>query len=281
MRPIKASEGIFDYKIYPRGEIDKETVDIMLQALQSGVKFPPPLIDSKSLRIIDGFHRFKMYQSVDPAAPIEIIEREYSSDAEMFSHAIKLNSSHGKTLSLQDRTLCIRKGAFLGLSVGTLASALSMTIECVGNLYVVPACKKSTTSVLARKRQTRNVNHLSDAEHAQCPNGKINSARAMQVMSDIGGSLQALESECERLDFLIEEARDGKYWKIYDMSEASWGLSIVTYCTRINNSMGRWSKNRSKGNMDESGRYRIFSKTKGEIVDECPEDLRARDFPNA
>ena len=59
---MKASELLLDYDLYPRERIEPFNVNQMIEALTAGRELPPIIVDRKSLRVIDGFHRVKAYQ---------------------------------------------------------------------------------------------------------------------------------------------------------------------------------------------------------------------------
>ena len=54
----------------------------------------------------------------------------------------------------------------------------------------------------------------------------MNTARAHQVLTDISNSVAVIESECERLCILINECRQGEYWRVLYKSEKDWGLAV-------------------------------------------------------
>jgi hypothetical protein len=56
----------------------------------------------------------------------------------------------------------------------------------------------------------------------------MNIARANQVLTDINRSVGFIESECERLCILINEAREGEYWKVQYKTELDWGRAAFS-----------------------------------------------------
>jgi hypothetical protein len=134
MRVVKLAELILDYNIYPRTQVDNSHVRYMHIAVDGGAKLPPPIVDKKSLRVVDGFHRVTMYKRIDKNGEIEIIEKSYKNDAEMFADSMRMNAHHGRNLSPFDRTHCIIRAEELGMTVEMIAAELSMTVEAVGEL---------------------------------------------------------------------------------------------------------------------------------------------------
>ena len=214
MRKMKATEPIIDFGIYPRMETDTNHIRYLQIAHEGGAKLPPIVVDKKSLRIVDGIHRTKMYRRIDKNMEIEVIEKDYKSDVEMFADAIRLNAHHGRNLSPFDRTHCILRAEELGLTVEETAAALSMTVEAVGELKTDRVGK---LKVAGKKPQEipikRTISHMA---------GKHLTSRQVEANERLGGMNQgfyvnqlieliesnlidtANEQLCERLKVLSE-----------------------------------------------------------------------------
>jgi len=136
MKEIKVSEVILDYNLYPRVEVSASHVTSLRNAYKAGIKFPPVLIDKKSKRCVDGFHRITMYLRHDPKMEIEVIEKTYKNDAEIFRHSMRLNSNHGKVLTPYDKTHCIIKAENLKIAPDQIAKDLCITVDALGDLKV-------------------------------------------------------------------------------------------------------------------------------------------------
>ena len=134
MRQLKVSELILDFNLYPRSQVDGNHVRYMLEAQEAGATFPPIMIDQKSKRIVDGFHRATMFKRIGDDHLVEVVERRYKDEGEMFADAMRLNAHHGRNLTRFDRTHCILRGLELGMDLEVIASALSMTVDSVGEL---------------------------------------------------------------------------------------------------------------------------------------------------
>jgi hypothetical protein len=132
---LKIAELVFDFDFYPRRKIDTKHVSDMVEASHAGVEFPPIVIDAKSKRIVDGFHRGRMYERLfGPEFEVECIARFYDDDAQMFRQAMLLNAKHGKDMDSADRAHCISLGERLGLKLEQIAESLCMTVDKVGEL---------------------------------------------------------------------------------------------------------------------------------------------------
>ena len=134
MREVSIAELILDFDLYPRTQIDSSHVRYMRIAHEGGTILPQPIIDKKSKRVIDGFHRISMYKRIDKSMKIEVIEKNYASDAEMFADAMRLNAHHGRNLSPFDRAHCIIRAESLGMTVEQIAGDLSMSVEAIGEM---------------------------------------------------------------------------------------------------------------------------------------------------
>lgn len=135
MRLLKLDQLVLDMGLYPRTHIDPLHVTHLKHALQAGVKLPPIVIDQKSRRIADGFHRHAAYLELNNGDyRVDVIEKRYKNDAELLADAIRLNASHGRMLSRFDRLHCLLLAEATGLSAGDTAEALGMTVESLGTL---------------------------------------------------------------------------------------------------------------------------------------------------
>jgi hypothetical protein len=105
----------------------------MRLAHEAGAEFPPIVIDKRSRRITDGFHRFRMYKMLE-VEKVEVVEKAYKNEQAMFLDAIRLNAHHGKNLSPFDRTRCVIRAEALEIELDEVASALSLTTEQAGKL---------------------------------------------------------------------------------------------------------------------------------------------------
>jgi hypothetical protein len=86
-----------DMDLYPRHSIDSTYVASLLEALKAGDQLPPIIIDKKSLRIVDGWHRARAYKRLHGASgSIDVITVQYKSEADIIFDAVKRNAGHGR-----------------------------------------------------------------------------------------------------------------------------------------------------------------------------------------
>jgi len=130
IKRIKVSELLLDYELYPRMQIDSNNVSQMVEALRAGIELPPIVVDKKSLRVSDGFHRVRAHQRVNGAnAEISVVFKTYETDVDIFCDAVRLNAGHGRQLSPYDKARCIAKAEGYKLEPKAISSLLNMTIE--------------------------------------------------------------------------------------------------------------------------------------------------------
>ncbi len=135
MRTMKAAELIIDFALYPRNNVDSHNVRNLVDALAAGMELPPVIIDRKSKRVIDGVHRVRAYLKYGgDDAEVQVIEKTYKTEADMFLDAMRYNASHGAKLDPCDRTHCIIVAERLRIPPEQVAGALHMPVDKIGEL---------------------------------------------------------------------------------------------------------------------------------------------------
>jgi hypothetical protein len=130
MKKMKVASLVFDFDFYPRNNINPHNVNCIAEAIVAGVEMPPGIIDKKSRRIVDGFHRGRAYAKVyGDDAEMLVVEKNYANDAEMFLDAMRYNASHGCALDSSDRAHCIILSERLNIPLDAVAGALHMTTD--------------------------------------------------------------------------------------------------------------------------------------------------------
>ena len=141
---IKIKDLVFDDEIYPRSHVDIQTVNRFRNALSCGEVFPPIIIDKKTKRIIDGWHRATAYKIVfSDDTEVECELKEYKSELDLLVDAIRRNTRHGLPLTSYDKALCVTRLHKLGLNDELTRQHLLLT-------------EKNYTSLVKRKLAFRN-----------------------------------------------------------------------------------------------------------------------------
>lgn len=137
MRKAKVGELVLDFNIYPRANIDNYNVNTIAEALTAGVELPHIIIDKKSKRVVDGFHRVRAYQKIyGDDCEVEVIEKSYRDDKQLFLDSIRYNANHGAKLDSHDRAHCSILANQLVIDDTHLADALSITVDKLSSLMV-------------------------------------------------------------------------------------------------------------------------------------------------
>jgi hypothetical protein len=135
MKKIKAAELILDFALYPRNNLDNVHVRHLTTALEAGAELPPVVIDRKSKRVIDGFHRVRaVLRFSGEDGELVTIEKDYKNEAAMFLDAMKYNAVHGAKLDSADRVHCVIVAEGLRIPLETVAGALHIPAERLGAL---------------------------------------------------------------------------------------------------------------------------------------------------
>ena len=154
---IKVSKLLFDYNLYPRHKIDPYHVNSMAESLRAGAEMPPVLVDRKSNRVVDGFHRVSAYRKVyGPNVKIPAILKEWPDEASILEEAGILNASHGRALTTYDKVRYIALAETVHLEPERIASALNIRLERVEELKMERLAGYCLESV-ALKRTTSHL----------------------------------------------------------------------------------------------------------------------------
>lgn len=95
---VKVDEVKFIKELYPRFQLDNETINQYRQAVD---KLPPILI-TKDKRLIDGYHRLTAYK-LEGREEIEAEVFDSDDEKEIWLAAIRANTTHGRQLSMTEK----------------------------------------------------------------------------------------------------------------------------------------------------------------------------------
>ena len=137
MKTMKCAELVLDFDLYPRNNVDSHNVTNLCNALSAGIELPPVIIDKKSKRVVDGFHRVRAHLRLyGENATIQVIDKAYKSEADMFRDAMRYNATHGAKLDPCDKTHCCIIAARLEMPLHDVAAALNMPLTALQSLKV-------------------------------------------------------------------------------------------------------------------------------------------------
>lgn len=211
MKKHKVSELVEDFDVYPRGHVDSQHVGYIVAALEAGAGMPPIVIDKKTKRIVDGFHRKRATQRhAGDDAQIECVERTFKSEADLLLEAIRLNANHGRTLSQFDRARCITLADKLEIDSELLASAMTMTVDAVEELRVDRlATEKDSKLTVPIKRTIRHMAGKSLNKRQMEANGRLSGMNQQFYVNQVIELIEAglLDTENEPLMKALDKLR--------------------------------------------------------------------------
>lgn len=127
MKRMKVAELVLDFDLYPRHELDSHNCGRLREILEAGGEFDAVVIDKKSKRVVDGFHRTtvkRRYGGDD--AKMAVIERDYPDEEALLLDMIRLNARHGKPLSSFDHARIVLLAKKLNIDPGKIAEVLQI-----------------------------------------------------------------------------------------------------------------------------------------------------------
>lgn len=183
---------IEERKLFPRASKSSNLVRQFAEALRAGVVLPPIVVERETSRIVDGFHRVEASKKVyGPEALIDVVERDYADEAEMFLDVMRLNSAHGSRLAPYDQLRCIGIAQELSIDPARVAGALSVTPSYLGEL----SSRRLGTELTTRSPipLKRTIEHMK---------GRPLTTAQMEANQKLGGQSQAFY--LNQLNLLIE-----------------------------------------------------------------------------
>lgn len=119
---------ILDFSLYPRLDVDDVHVARLAEALQAGRELPPILLDAKSMRCVDGFHRVKAHRRAQRKT-IRAVLATHETEGELLLAAIRANSAHGRPLAPAEQVRCAILADGLLIERAQVANALAVRVE--------------------------------------------------------------------------------------------------------------------------------------------------------
>jgi hypothetical protein len=127
VQEVELANLVLDYNFYPRQSVSDITIKAMAEACEAGRDLPPILVDMKSMRVVDGFHRY--YRALRAGeTTIQAEMQAFKNEQELFEAAAAANSNHGRPYTPFDKARIISIGLKLKISKQRLAGALNMSV---------------------------------------------------------------------------------------------------------------------------------------------------------
>lgn len=129
---LKISELAFDSNLYPRMKVGWLTAYQYAQAMRAGSIFPPILVGrlKGKLYVVDGWHRLEAKKMLKEEY-VEAMVKNYENKRDMIVESIRLNSTHGRPLSVQEKVRLIYKLEDLEFRVEEISEIVKVP---VGNI---------------------------------------------------------------------------------------------------------------------------------------------------
>lgn len=109
-------------------KINKQIVGEWVNKMKLGIQFPPMLIDGKSKKLIDGFHRIRAYQqALKVDDEVSVIMKDYKDEGEMILDAYSENNKHGFSMSTFDNKKGLYRLRGLGISENIIQITLGIS----------------------------------------------------------------------------------------------------------------------------------------------------------
>jgi DNA modification methylase len=154
---------VFDGSIYPRQRPSTSTINEYADALASGAKFPPIILEADTNRLLDGYHRWKAYLKCQEPEKYDFLDNEQSKQVpkeipcEYHTipegvtpklYALHLSSTHGVRPSYADKEKAALEqfSKFPGTPVSTIAEYAGVTEK---------TAKKYISSLIAEHEENK------------------------------------------------------------------------------------------------------------------------------
>lgn len=147
---------VLDDRIYPRTHVNEFNIARLAHAFDSGATFPPLTIESGSNRLVDGWHRYETYKRKG-VATVEVTKKAYTTEADLFADAVRLNIGHGEPLDqFTIRNAIIRLNRY-GYSREQITEVVRLPADQLDKIERGFASSKETGEPIALKG---GLNHL-------------------------------------------------------------------------------------------------------------------------
>jgi hypothetical protein len=165
---VRIDDLVFDESLYPRKTVNTSHVRALIDAVSTGSRLPPIVIDQKN-RIVDGKHRCECYRHLyGNDGSIEAEQITYESEADVLLAAAEYNERHGLRLEAFECTDVAIRLTNMRVPSAKIALALHVPEQRVERILLVKtAISPGTQEVripLKRSMSQLAGRHLTDLE---------------------------------------------------------------------------------------------------------------------
>lgn len=127
---LKIDELVFDLHLYPRIKVGWLTAYQYAQAMKTGSVFPPITVGlfKRKRYVVDGWHRIEALKILKEKY-VEATVKRFKTKREMFAEAVKLNSVHGRPLSVHEKVRIIQKLEKLKFSIQQISEMVKVPVD--------------------------------------------------------------------------------------------------------------------------------------------------------
>jgi ParB-like chromosome segregation protein Spo0J len=178
---------VTDESLYPRNGVSGFNVNRLINAIESGAKLPPIIIENKTNRLVDGRHRYEAHKGLG-LKTIEVIEKVYKNEADLYADAVRLNVVHGEPLDLYTiRTAIIRLSTY-GYSKEEVSEIVRLPVEQITKAERRVAHNESGEPVALKGGLSHLAGQTLD-RHQQEINRRYSGPKALFFVRQIAGLL--------------------------------------------------------------------------------------------
>ena len=129
-RLVRIDELKFDWDLYPRLKLGWLTAYQYAQAMRANAVFPPIVVGEfeGEFWVVDGWHRVEALKMLGEQF-VEAVVKRFESKRDMFVEAIKLNASHGRPLSVQEKVRLIHRLKEMKFEVEKISEIVKVPID--------------------------------------------------------------------------------------------------------------------------------------------------------
>ena len=130
---VKLSDVVFDETIYPRAKHDPTRVQEYAQNLDTIEAMQNFMAVDSQMRLLDGRHRHLAYLKIQDGKDRDVTVYQYPPDVDSRLVSIRLNSTHGQQLTLEDKRRCCCTLYSIGYTTETICSEMSVNRKSVND----------------------------------------------------------------------------------------------------------------------------------------------------